>query len=520
MTARRLLFLDAAGLTAYLWRAGHLHREGSFAADDAGILAFGEYLQGHHRDSLFHLLVDMTEEGFQIEDVPYVQGRDRQVLIQRKLGQFFYGTPLATAISLGRLKEGRRDERILFAGLTGYAHIEPWLQPMRHAEARLAGIYSMPLAIASALGGLLAAKDAALVITLSPGGLRQTFFDRGQLRFSRLTPMAGGSLEEIAVACAIETDKIYQYLASQRLIDRGTPLDTLVVAHPDHQAVIRNRCPDTPERHLRCLDLLDYASRCGLHTLPEGSSSEGLFLHMLLHKPLRQQLAPAAERRHYRLWQTRFGLHAAALAIIVISLLFAGQQGLRWFNLAEDNRDLHAQIDSQRQRYDSILQALPKVPISNDDLRLLAERHQALVRRSPGLESLLLPLSRGLDLAPGVELTRLTWHLSEQADGERSALADQQRRASRTTTPQGSDAGGYAVLEVEAQLPARTAVAPRSQRQAIEGLAAAIRADGSTRATIIAMPMETESSKTIKSSGEATAPTGPQAFSLRLVRTL
>jgi hypothetical protein len=519
MPARRLLFLDTAGLTAYLWQSGQLLREGSFAADDAGALAFGEYLLGH-RETLFQLLVDVAEEGFQIEDVPYVQGRDRQTLVARKLGQFFYGTPLTAAISLGRQKSGRRDERILFAGLTGYSHIEPWLQPMRQAECRLAGIHSMPLAIASALGGLLAGSDSTLVITVSPGGLRQTFFDHGQLRFSRLTPMTGDSIEEIAVACGLETDKIYQYLASQRLIVRGTPLDTLVLAHPAHQEVIRNRCPDTQERHLRFHDLLDLATRSGLRTPPASSFSEGLFLHMLLHKPPRQQLAPAAERRHYRLWQARTGLHAAALATLTVGLLFAGQQGLRWQGLAEDNATLRAQIDSQRQRYDSILQALPKIPISNEELRQLTDRHETLVRRSPGLEPLLLPLSRGLDRAPGVELTRLTWHLSSRPDGDRPMAAEPQGRTIPGTAAAGSSTEAYAVLEVEAQLPARSAAAPRSQRQTIEGLAAAIGADGSTRATITAMPMETESSKTIRSSGEAAAPTGPQGFGLRLVRTL
>jgi hypothetical protein len=519
MTTRRLLLLDASGLTAYHWQSGHLRNEGHFAEDDTGFLAFGEYLHGH-RDSLFHLLVDIAEEGFQIEDVPFVQGRDRRSLIERKLGQFFYGTPLATAISLGRQKEGRRDERILFAGLTGYTHIEPWLQAMRQAETQLAGVLSMPLVIASGFANLVAGGDNTLVITITHSGLRQTFFERGQLRFSRLTPMAGGSTEEIAIACGIEADKIYQYLASQRLIARGSPLATLVIAHPNHTETIRNRCPDTPERQMRFVDLVDQASRNGLHTLPGDSFSETLFLHLLLQKPPRQQLAPAADRRYFRLWQARFALRAAALATFALCLLLATHQAARWFELAERNAELQTQIESNKVRYDGILQALPKVPISTDELRVLAERYESLARRSPGLEPMLLPLSRGLNRAANVELTRLAWRLANRPDEERTGKPGDASRGTPTGTPPGAAAGGYTILDVEAQLPAATAVAPRSQLKAIEDMVSAIGVDGTVQTQIVAMPMETESGKTIKSSGEATAPVGPQAFSLRLVGKL
>jgi hypothetical protein len=60
----------------------------------------------------------LAEEGFQLEDLPYVQGGDRNALLQRRLSQYYYNTPLSAAISLGRAKEGRRDEKVLFAALT------------------------------------------------------------------------------------------------------------------------------------------------------------------------------------------------------------------------------------------------------------------------------------------------------------------------------------------------------------------------------------------------------------------
>ena len=69
-----------------------------------GHAAFAAYLR-RHRSSVFHLLADFAEEGFQYEVIPFVRGGDRTALVHRKLNQFFYGSTLATALSLGR--EGR-----------------------------------------------------------------------------------------------------------------------------------------------------------------------------------------------------------------------------------------------------------------------------------------------------------------------------------------------------------------------------------------------------------------------------
>ena len=95
MPQQRLLYLDANRLSASLWQGGTLREEGHFPHDEAGVAAFSEYL-ARHRGSIFHMLADIPDEGFQIEVLPYAQGADRRALLARKLGQYFYGSPLAT----------------------------------------------------------------------------------------------------------------------------------------------------------------------------------------------------------------------------------------------------------------------------------------------------------------------------------------------------------------------------------------------------------------------------------------
>lgn len=513
MPARRLLFLDASRLTAYRWRPGTPHEEANFAADASGLSAFGEYLQ-QQRSSVFYLLVDVADEGFQIEGVPSVQGRDRQELINRKLAQYYYGTPLSMAISLGRAKDGRRDEKMLFAGLTGYPHIEPWLKVMREEETQLAGVYSMPQVLTGLVGRLAGNNGQLLVMSITRAGLRQTFFDRGQLRFSRLTAMATGKIEEVATACATEANKIYQYLAGQRLVARDKPLQTLVLAHPAHFGIIGDRCRDTVERQVLLANLVAEAKKHGLAKAPADSMADNLFLHLLAKRPPSQQFAPAVERRYYRHWQARFAINIIAAGLFGVCLLFAGNQIARFGTLTEGNHTLQTDIDLGQRRYQDMMQGLPSVAISQDNLRALTGSYESLARRSGGPEPLLQHISRALGQAPKIELTRLDWLLANRPD-EDSTNAGGKASASRAPAPTGN---GYAIIKLQAQLPLAMAGDHRSQLETVNAFAAAL-AGRNIAVHVLSLPFETESGKSIKSS-EVSGQVEPPKFALRMVQEL
>jgi hypothetical protein len=506
MTARRLLLLDAKHLTAFRWQPGGPREEAGFAADEAGRAAFGEYLR-RQRSSLFYLLADVVDEGFQVETVPYLRGSDRRELIGRKLGQLFYGSPLSLAMSLGRLKEGRRDEKLLFAGLTGYAQIEPWLAALHQAEAQLVGIYSQPQMVAELLGKA-DGDGRMLAISISRSGLRQTFFDQGRLRFSRLTPLTARKIEDFAAACATETHKIHRYLAAQRLIADDLPLRTLVLAHPGQFHVFAEQCPNTPERQVELIDLVALGKKHGLVSPPPDSNGELLFLQLLAKRTPPLQFAPPAERRQYRLWQARFGVRALAAGAMAASVLFAGAQALRLQALDAGNAQAQADIELGKRRYEAMLAGLPKIPVSTDELRALTDRDELLSRRTVGPEPLLRHISRALDKLPRIDLTRIDWQIANSADDDAGAV--------KTAVP-GKVAGNFAVALVQAQLPLAMAGDHRDQLATIDAFTAALQGDD-TQVKVISLPFETESGKAIKS-GEAKQAEPPQ-FTLRVVRKL
>jgi hypothetical protein len=520
MAAKRILLLDGRYLTAHHWSAGHVKVEGEFSHEPAGLEAFAAYLK-KHRSSLFYLLADVTEEGFQLEDIPYVQGADRSALLQRRLSQYYYNTPLSAAISLGRAKEGRRDEKLLFAALTRIETFTPWLETLRQAEALLAGIYSVPLVLAECCPQLLGGGGPVLFVSLTRGGVRQSFFDQGKLHFSRLSQLATRSIEEIGRTSADDSAKIYQYLLAQRQIPRGTALRTVVLAHATQIPALQNFCSNSGDIQFEFIDIGDIAQRDGLKDVLPDSAADKLFIQCLAVKTPPQQFAPASDRRFYRLWQMRFALTSAAWLVLAGCLLYAGKTALNLYDLRNTIESTQSLNVADTQRYKAILEGLPKVSITPDNLRALMGRFEALQKRSPAMEPLLRHLSMALNEVPKVELTRLAWRTGDRADAGEKAADDGKRQAA-PTPPVASAAGGvWAVIEIQAQLPLGLVSDQRAQLELIERFAARLR-DPQTDVRVLSRPFDVESDKPLRSSREgsgAALADAPQ-FSLRIARLL
>jgi hypothetical protein len=513
MAAKRILLLDGPFLTAHHWSAGRITVEGEFSHEPAGLETLATYLK-KHRSSLFYLLADISEEGFQLEDLPYVQGGDRSALLQRRLSQYYYNTPLCAAISLGRAPTGRRDEKMLFAALTRVETFTPWLDTLREAEAILAGVFSVPLVLAKCAPKLLGEPSPVLLVTLSRGGVRQSFFDQGNLHFSRLSQLATHSLDEIGRACANDSAKIFQYLVAQRQIPRGIPLRTLVLAHAGQTAELKEFCRDTSELRFEFADLAATARQQGLKSLPIDSNADSLFIHCLATKTPAQQFAPANERRFHSLWQIRSALTSAAWVVFASCLLFAGKTGLNLYELRDTIETTKALTLVDSQRYKANLEGLPKIDVTPDNLRALIGRVDALQKRTPAIEPLLRHLSLVLNDSPRVELTHLNWKIGNQADSAPKASGD---------TKQGGAAGDgtWAVIEIRAQLPLSLVADQRAQIELIESFAAQLRGPR-THVRVLSRPFDIESDKPLKSTdqrGEAQLANSPK-FSLSISHQL
>jgi hypothetical protein len=517
MAAKRILLLDGPQLTAHYASGGRISVEGEFSHEPVGLEAFSAYLK-KHRSSLFYLLADIAEEGFQLEELPFVQGNDRTALLQRRLSQYYYNTPLSTAISLGRAATGRRDEKLLFAALTRVDTFTPWLDALREAEAILAGVYSMPLVLAGCGPQMVGQEGQVLFISVTSGGVRQTFFDQGRLHFSRLSQLATRSLDEIGRTCANDSAKIFQYLVAQRQIPRGASLRTLVLASPAQIPVLQDFCRDSNELRFEFVDIAAAAHQQGLKNLPVDSNADQLFMHCLATRTPAQQFAPAVERRFYTLWRIRSALTSAAWIALAGCLLFAGKTSLNIYELREQTDATAAVTAADTQRYNAILEGLPKVDLTPDKLREVIARFEALQKRTPAMEPLLIHLSHALNDNLRIELTRLSWAIVDNLNTGAKAAPE----PGRPPGPAAAAAkGSWVTLEIQAQLPLGLVTDQRAQIELIDNFAARLR-DAQTDVRITSRPFDIESDKPLKSAGEAgelRAADVPK-FSVRIARPL
>ena len=520
MPQQRLLYLDSNHLSAWQWQGGALREEGRFPQNESGVAAFAEYLS-QHRGSNFCLLADIADEGYQLETLPYTQGADRQALLARKLGQYFYGSPLATAISYGREKSGRKDEQFMLTAMMRPQLFEPWLAALRAAQARLAGIWSLPQLGGALLAKLPAVREHCLLVSTTRGGIRQSFFEKGRLRFSRLSPIAATGAAEIAAGCAAEAAKIYQYLLGQRLVVRGTPLPVHALVHPAQTGIFMEHCKNTEELQVTLHDLHAACKLLKLKTLPQDSHSESLYLHLLAQNPPREQFAPPPERRFWRLWQIRSWLLKGGALALLGCLLFAGHELVNVFETRSAAEGQLQQAATDQERYAAIQKTFPPMPASTDNLRAVINRFEDLEKRTAPIETTYLAISRALGEAPRVDVERIQWQLSPNPNEGQQNQGDARAPAPAPEAPAAAAGNAmYATAVIHGLLPASMAADQRGQLETVNAFADALRKDAGLKVTILRMPFDIESGKALKSAGETEQAATQLKFVIHLSRKL
>lgn len=412
MPRRELLYLDASAMHCYAWKQGHLRLIERFAATEAGVGGFARHVQ-RRRKHLFSLLVDLMEEGFQHEVLPHVRGPDRTAMLKRKSEQAFFGSPMATAISLGRERGGRRDERFLLVALTRQALIDPWLDVLRAAQAPLCGVYSPPLLLDSLIQRTTPDQPRCLLVSFTPGGMRQTFFESGRLRFSRLAQ----SLDDIPIGleeqCAAEILKTHSYLVGQRLTPRNAPLPVHVAVDDKDFRRLRPALRDSDDLRFHHVPVTTLATRVGAADAPSGSNALPVLLTWMARGHRGPQLATAPDTRYFGIWKMRQAVVGAGLALCFACLLYAGKLWVDGDQMATEAAQLRASADARSGELARLEQALPALSVPLAELRPAIETLAQIEtqRATPG--PWLAHLSEALERHPDIRLEGVNWHHSD-----------------------------------------------------------------------------------------------------------
>ncbi|MBI2320446.1 MAG: hypothetical protein HYU75_26450 [Betaproteobacteria bacterium] len=412
MPARRLLYLTGRSLAAYGWSSGALAAEGVFEAGEAGVAAFTAYAAASP-GSLYYVLADVVEEDFFQENLPSVRGRDRATLLGRKLAQRYRDTTLAMALTLGMEAGARREERVLYCSFTNTQQFQPWLAALKQHEARLVGVYSIAL-LAPQVGVRIGIGSKRYVlVSLQEGGLRQTYIDGGNIRFSRLGRVDASDPQAVAAACAAESERIWQYLVNLRMLARDAPpLEVVVLAPAREHRQFAEACVDSARLKFQIRDLEATCRAAGLKSAPAQMLAERLFLHVLAGTQPAQQFAADSLRRFYFLWRSRLAMLTAGAAVCAFCLLFSALKFIDVYAVRETARtNIELKIRAA-QEYERLQASFPKTPLAREDLKAAVVTFQAIQQQSAGPERMFLDISQALAPLSQIEIERIDWDVS------------------------------------------------------------------------------------------------------------
>ena len=511
MAAIRLLYISPVRATVFRWD-GDLRQEAQFAHDEKGLAAFTAHLaRVMQSDCVFHVLVDVVEEAFQGDVIPFVRGKDRAALLTRRLAQRFRDTTLSLSASLGYERTQRREERVLLCAFTNIEFFEPWLAALVAAKVSVSGVYSPALlspAMAQALPG---AAKTIIIVSVQEAGLRQTFVENGKLRFSRLSPLNAedlGDSERLSVALGTETGRVYQYLrATNVLTSEHPPVEVVVIAPAGQAGHARRYLPDLPQLQIKATDQHEVAARVGLGEQSRDGGAERLFLALLAKKRPPMQYAPGPLRKRYRDYQARIAVVLGGGLVGLACLLAAGAGWWQNVEIKDKIAGDRAQTAVTARQFRAVEESFPRLPTSRDKFRAAMQQHDALQKIPGGPERFALELSGVLDESPRIELRNLRWRLSTSSNPGTSSVASSRPGETR-----------YEVLDIDASV---NGVSPSDYRTAntlVEEFIDSLKKIPGVEVTHTKMPFQTGSQESLSAQiGQSQTAESPQ-FSVVLAR--
>ena len=534
MFTKRLLFLTNHRLASIVWKRNRVLDCQIFPLTEEGRLGFSRHVAALPEIPVY-LLTELVEEDFRTDTIPHVISRDRKAIIARKLTQMYRATPYRLGIVQGRELEGRRDDRVLFTAITNADLVKPWVDLLIELGSPLAGVYSAPLLSADLLKTLkISAEHALLVSVEAGGGLRQSYFQQGNIKFSRLTPVSEIRRDELATFMANEVGKTWQYLDSLRYFTRADLLDVYILSHPDDHASIVAARPSISQLQYHAVNIREAAIRIGLQDELPDSDATPVFIQLLGRQPPRGQFAPREETRGMRIWQRRIGLYTASAAVVLASAVWGGVNVYQATRQEKQIERLDAEVKIIARQQQIALNNRPASPVSPAVMRDSVTLYDTLIKTNPSPTQVMRELSRILDRFPAVRVQQLAWSLSNDPNamppytpisGNSEGPLKSSRSEAQDTPPPPPAAQGdaattlgsnYQIVIVEADIypfngDYRTALGE------IERFENALKLLPGAKISLLAKPVELGSNATLSSHFTPSGSAGQARFAVKLV---
>ena len=409
MAGKRIFYVTSNELTAVFCEKDKIRQLGVYSADPEGFEAFGKYLE-QEPDYPSAFLVDVIEEEFRIDTIPHVVGLDRSKLLDRKAAGQFRSTPFRSATIAGREKDGRKDDRVLFSGLTKPEAFEPWLSELRQHKVPLMGVYSVPQVMLQVVKPLKVKHVNTLVLSIQKNRLlRQTFFNNGELKISRLTPMGSTNVDAYIKSIQNEVERNQRYLGRLQLLAFTEPMHVYFLSEGELLETYSNVCVGNEKLYFHSIDANSMAENSGLKDASLSGRNEDLFSYILSKKLPEGNYASKNECSYFSFYKLRRRLIVASALLAIGATTWSVNNAFEGQKLKLQAEAIAMQTQKIRMEYERQAARMPDVPYNPRVMRAAVESDDALAERKPAPMQALMLIGQGLIKHSNIELDEISW---------------------------------------------------------------------------------------------------------------
>jgi hypothetical protein len=407
LNPRLLLYVSTVGASCALYRRGNLGEVQNLPAGEEGWESFNALLL-KHPELPVAIAVDTVDELYRQDILPRVHGPDRREMTERRLRQLIHHSPYRAALRQGGTKEEAHRDRYLMMGLSNPEIIRPWLDIVHVRGAHLAGIWLLPALAIPLAKQFRLSQHRLLLVSEQTGGLRLTYLENGELRFSRLAPVDGSQYENPLESYAEEIERTRQALVGQRLLARAEPLRTVLLDPLNTLSGLNAFLPSSSGFQCESIQRAQLLDTLDLPPSLLAESADALYLRLLTSAPVSANLMTREQRVETSLHRWNRGLRIAAAAWLALSLLTCIGLLLDTWRLDRQARDLQAATRIHIDKEASVLASAGGISVVNQHLSSIQAWHAVEAQDKspiPPMESVLEASAR----AGQIRLSRLDW---------------------------------------------------------------------------------------------------------------
>ena len=409
---QRVLFFSNDKLCVYHYVKGELESSYLFDITEEGKEYFEKYIR-ETPELTTCILVDYVKEEYREDTIPHVYGSDRNALIERKKSRFFRDTPYYYVDFLGRQTQGRKDDNVLFVGLTNPEDIRPWLQILENNMIPLVGIYSVPQVKNYLLEIIPASSKNILIVSMqSISGLRQTYFKNKKLIISRLIELPRYSTGSYAPVIKEEVEKIRRYLDNTHLQHGDEILDVYFLGTRELLEELKNLYVGIAAINTNYIDVNDLSGKTGLNRHLTTPFCDQILVKLLMEKRPKNRYAGKQEQRYFIMQNMKKIMFASSVILLLAGMIFSSMNILDRFNLerqavmAENNRGYYLE------RYETARKRLPRTSVSPHELKILHDIVATLENHKSTPFNLISTISNGMDQIKDIQIDEIIWAAS------------------------------------------------------------------------------------------------------------